>query len=178
MVEDFHALQIRHPTLNTGEQGEIFGGHKRLDHQKSSPPPPFPTEGASERCTTSSRNLWGFTLVEVLVALTILAIALAAAARAANVATDSAQDTRMRTLATWVAQNRVAELTATRSFPAAGTVNGRSSMAAMEFEWRQVTSETPNAAFRKVEIKVLRPGGTQSLTTLNAYLVRPPGGGS
>ena len=120
----------------------------------------------------------GFTLVEVLVALTILAIALAAAARAANVATDSAQDTRMRTLATWIAQNRVAELTATKSFPAAGTVNGRSSMAAMEFEWRQVTSETPNAAFRKVEIKVLRPGGTQSLVTLNAYLVRPPGSGA
>ena len=178
MADGIHASPIRHPNLNTGEQGEIFRGHTRLVHRKSSPRPPFPKEGASKRCTTSSRNLWGFTLVEVLVALTILAIALAAAARAANVATDSAQDTRMRTLATWVAQNRVAELTATRSFPAVGTVNGRSSMAAMEFEWRQVTSETPNAAFRKVEIKVLRPGGTQSLTTLNAYLVRPPGGGS
>lgn len=119
----------------------------------------------------------GFTLIEVLVALAILAIALAAAARAANVATDSAQETRLRTLATWIAQNRVAELTAMNTFPSAGTVSGRSSMSGIEFEWQQVTSETPNAAFRKIELKVLRPAQAQSLVTLNAYLVRPPGSG-
>jgi general secretion pathway protein I len=120
----------------------------------------------------------GFTLIEVLVTLTILAIALAAAVRAANVATDSAQETRLRTLATWIAQNRVAELVATNTFPSAGTVSGRSSMSGIEFEWQQATSETPNAAFRKVELKVLRPAQSQSLVTLNAYLVRPPGSGS
>ncbi len=120
----------------------------------------------------------GFTLIEVLVALTILAIALAAAARAASVATDSAQETRLRTLATWIAQNRVAELTAMHTFPSTGTVSGRSSMSGIEFEWQQVTSETPNAAFRKVELKVLRPAQSQSLVTLNAYLVRPPGSAS
>ena len=120
----------------------------------------------------------GFTLIEVLVALAILAIALAAAARAANVAIDSAQETRLRTLATWIAQNRVAELMATNVFPSTGTVSGRSSMAGIDFEWQQVTSETPNAAFRKVELKVLRPAQAQSLVTLNAYLVRPPGSGS
>ncbi len=185
MAADFHASQGRHPNLNTGEQRLVFGVYARFGHRKSSPSPPFPKEGArlekndaSERCATPSRNLWGFTLIEVLVALAILAIALAAAARAANVATDSAQETRLRTLATWIAQNRVAELNATRSFPGAGNVSGRSSMAGIEFEWRQATSETPNAAFRKIEIKVLRPGETQSLTTLNAYLVRPPGSGS
>ena len=117
----------------------------------------------------------GFTLVEILVALAILAIALAAAARAASVATDSAQETRLRMLATWIAQNRIAELTATNVFPSPGTASGHSSMAGLDFEWQQVTSDTPNAAFRKVELKVLRPAQTQSLVTLNAYLVRTPG---
>ena len=126
----------------------------------------------------AKQNGLGFTLIEVLVGLAILAIALAAAARAANIATDGAQETRLRMLATWIAQNRVAELTATNVFPSAGTVSGRSSMAGIEFEWQQVTSETPNAAFRKVELKILRPAQTQSLVTLNAYLVRPPGSGS
>jgi general secretion pathway protein I len=139
---------------------------------------PFEKWGAASRGARLSHRPSGFTLIEVLVALAILAIALAAAARAANVSVDSAQETRLRTLATWIAQNRVAELTATNVFPGAGTINGRSSMAGIEFEWQQVTSETPNAAFRKVELKVLRPAQTQALVTLNAYLVRPPGSGS
>ena len=178
-------MRKRRFTLKTDEPRCGFSVYARFCHRKSSPRPPLKKEGvwlekkdAFEHCATSSCNLWGFTLIEVLVALAILAIALAAAARAANVATDSAQETRLRTLATWIAQNRMAELTAIRSFPGAGNVSGRSSMAGIEFEWRQATSETPNAAFRKVEIKVLRPGETQSLTTLNAYLVRPPGSGS
>jgi len=120
----------------------------------------------------------GFTLVEILIALAILAIALAAAARAASVATDNAQETRLRMLATWIAQNRIAELTATNAFPAAGSVSGHSSMAGLDFEWQQVTTETPNAAFHKVELKVLRPAQSQWLVTLNAYLVRVPGSGS
>ncbi len=117
----------------------------------------------------------GFTLIEVLVALTILGIALAAASRATSVATDSAREARLRTIAIWVAQNRIAEMTATKVFPAAGSTNGRAQMAGIDFEWRQLTSETPNAAFRKIELNILRPGDTQSLTTMNAYLTRPPG---
>ena len=117
----------------------------------------------------------GFTLIEVLVALTILGIALAAASRAASVATDSAREARLRTIATWVAQNRIAELTAMRIFPSTGTTNGRAQMAGIDFEWQQLTSETPNTAFRKIELNILRPGDTQSLTTMNAYLTRPPG---
>ena len=66
----------------------------------------------------------GFTLIEVLVALVILAVALAAAARAANVATVSAEESKLRTLATWAAQNRIALLTATRSFPGSGVTSG------------------------------------------------------
>jgi general secretion pathway protein I len=123
----------------------------------------------------SSASSAGFTLIEVLVALTILGIALAAASRAASLATDSAREARLRTIATWVAQNRVAELTATKTFPAAGTTSGRAQMAGLDFEWRQLAAETPNPAFRKIELTILRPGDTQSLTTLNAYLTRPPG---
>jgi len=160
------------------DRGGFCGRRQRQIHRKSSPRRPFPKGGATLSPEYISRQSKGFTLIEVLVALTILAIALAAAGRAASVATDSAQEIRLRTLATWIAQNRVAELTATNSFPASGTVNGRSSMAGIEFEWRQVTAETPNAAFRKIELKVLRPAQAQSLVTLNAYLVRPPGSGS
>ena len=119
----------------------------------------------------------GFTLIEVLVALVILAVALAAAARAANIATVSAEESKLRTLATWAAQNRVALLTATRSFPGSGVTNGKSSLGGIDFEWRQTAADTPNPAFRKIEISVLRPNDPRILTTLTAYLVQSDGDG-
>jgi len=54
----------------------------------------------------------GFTLIEVLVALAILAIALAAAARASSMSISNSDTLKLRLLANWVAQNRLAEHTA------------------------------------------------------------------
>lgn len=117
----------------------------------------------------------GFTLIEVLIALIILGVALAAAARAANIATVGAEESKLRALATWVAQNRITLLTATRSLPASGTATGTSTMGGIDFAWQQTASDTPNAAFRKIELRVFRPNDAQTLTTLTAYMVQPAG---
>ena len=62
----------------------------------------------------------GFTLVEVLVALAIVSIALMAALRAAGQGTAAAGELRLRLLAGWVAENRLAEHRA-RAFPSRGS---------------------------------------------------------
>jgi general secretion pathway protein I len=121
----------------------------------------------------------GFTLIEVLIALAILSIALAAAMRATAMATTSAEEVKLRTYATWIAQNRAAELTARRVFPGIGIEAGQSEMAGINFGWSATTNETPNSAFRKVEIVVTRTAMATSasderkLATLTVYLARP-----
>lgn len=114
----------------------------------------------------------GFTLVEVLVALAILAVALAAGSRASALMADSSSELRERLLASWVAQNRLAELQARRAWPGTGSREGEAEQGGLTLAWRETVSTTPNAAFRRVEISVGRPGETHRLAQLTGYLAR------
>jgi general secretion pathway protein I len=116
----------------------------------------------------------GFTLLEVLVALAIVGIALAAAVRASGVSVDSSAQVRERLLASWVAQNRLAELSARRMFPDLGTHSGIAMQAGQNFSWEETVGTTPNADFRRVEIRV-RAGGDHVAATIVGYLAVPQG---
>lgn len=96
----------------------------------------------------------GFTLIEILVALVILAVALAATTRAAGVATDGALETRHRILATWAAENRVAEMRARKLFPSAATTQFTVEQGGMALSIEETVSETANPTIRRVELAV------------------------
>lgn len=79
----------------------------------------------------------GFTLLEVLVALAILALALAAGIRAAGSNVDNAAYLRDRSMAHWVAMNKVAEMQTFNKFPAPGsTERGTTLLAGVEWYWK------------------------------------------
>lgn len=99
-----------------------------------------------------------FTLIEVLVALAILAVALTAGMRAVAQSADGATSLRMRTLALWVAQNRLAQAQLADPWPAGGTSSGDETQAGTRLSWRETVSDTPNPAFRRIEIVVTDPG--------------------
>ena len=99
----------------------------------------------------------GFTLIEILVALAIVAIALAAGMRAIAQSTDGATALKQRTLALWVAQNRLAAAQLEAALPVPGERSGSAEQAAAPFVYREVVSATPNPAFRKIEILVADP---------------------
>lgn len=115
----------------------------------------------------------GFTLLETLVALAILAIALSAAFRAVGATTGSAEGLRDRLLADWVAQNRLAELRAAGTFPPLGRNEGEAEQAGQRFEWREEVKGTPNPLFRRVEVTVFDEGGKRSLSSLSGFAVQP-----
>ena len=99
----------------------------------------------------------GFSLIEVLVALAIVAIALAAAGRSAAVATDSTGEIRLIRLAGFVAENRMSEFAARRAWPGVGVSEGSEEQAGIGFHWRAEVFATPHPLLRRVEIHVLDP---------------------
>lgn len=115
----------------------------------------------------------GFTLIEILIAVAILAVALAATTRAASVATDGALETRHRLLATWAAQNRIAELRARRVFPSVATNRLEAEQAGMALVIDETVVETPNPTIRRVDLAVAQARSPDRvLTRLTAYVSR------
>ena len=117
----------------------------------------------------------GFTLVEVLVALAIVAVALAAGMRSVAQSSDAATLLKARTLALWVAQNRLAAAQLASPWPALGERAGNAEQAGTTFLWREVVEGTPNPAFRKISITVADPATPDyALARLTGYLGEPP----
>ena len=113
----------------------------------------------------------GFTLIEILVAVAILAVALAATTRAASLAVDGTLETRQRLLATWAAQNRVAELRARRIFPAAASTRLNTEQGGMALVIDETVTGTPNPAIRRVDLAIADARDpNRVLTRLTAYV--------
>ena len=90
----------------------------------------------------------------MLVALAILAVALAAGFRSVAQTAESSTVLKARTLALWVAQNRLAAAQLEVPAPAIGEREGGESQAGESFVWHENVGGTPNPAFRRVEITV------------------------
>lgn len=84
----------------------------------------------------------------------MLAVALTAGMRAVAQSADAATLLKQRTLALWVAQNRLAAAQLELPWPAPGERNGDAVQAGARFAWREIVSGTPNPAFRRIEIVV------------------------
>ncbi len=121
---------------------------------------------------TQNRSL-GFTLLETLVALAILAIAMAAVMRAAGAGINHANDMRVRVLADWVAQDRLAQHAARGDFLPPGIQNGEAIQAGIHLVWKEEISVTPNPSFRRIEVSVYAQDDPEyALRRLTGFLVR------
>lgn len=115
----------------------------------------------------------GFTLLETLVALAILAIALAAIMRATGAGTNHAEAMRMRVLADWVAQNRLAQHAARGDFLPPGMQNGEETQAGIRLLWKEEIGVTPNPAFRRIEVSVYAPDDPEyALRRLSGFMTQ------
>lgn len=118
----------------------------------------------------SHRPAAGFTLVEILVALAVLAIALTAAAHSLGAAVDTTVALRERMLARWVAEDRLTELELKNEWPALDTKEGDATMGGRRFHWAQETGVTPVTRLRRVEVSVMLPGVKVPLVRLTGFV--------
>lgn len=120
----------------------------------------------------------GFTLLEVMVALAILALALMAALRAGASATQNSGEIRLRQLADWVALDRLEEHRARRDWLPIGITSGETMQGNQRFRWEEKIGGTPNAQFRRVDIRVMADDSTDpnhALARVTGFLIRPGG---
>jgi general secretion pathway protein I len=122
---------------------------------------------------TAGNRLRGFTLIEVLVALTICAVALMASLRATSSMTTNSEDLRMRTLAQWSAENRLAQIRIQYELPGVGRRVFDCPQAGYALSCTEEVASMPEPNFRRVEVQVRGAGG-QLLAQLIAFPSRLP----
>jgi general secretion pathway protein I len=114
----------------------------------------------------------GFTLLEVLVALAVTAIALGAGLRAAGALTDNAARLDQVIAAQWCADNQLTGLRLAHAFPGVGDADFGCEQLGRSYAGRLVTRPTPNPGFRRVDAQVSDDEG-HLLVTLSTVLPRP-----
>lgn len=106
----------------------------------------------------------GFTLVEVLVAVAVVAITLAAGLKAAGALTDNAQRLSDIVNAQWCADNALTNLRLSKQFPSVGDADFECHQLGRDYRGHLVTRPTPNPNFRRVDAQMLDAAGTPLLT--------------
>jgi general secretion pathway protein I len=112
----------------------------------------------------------GFTLVEVLIALAVVAIALVALVRAAGVQVQSFDALRERTLAGWVAANVVTETRLATAFPPTGRSDGHVQFGGRDWRWQREVQSTPDAEIRRIDVRVYLGTSQQPSASLSGFV--------
>lgn len=123
------------------------------------------------QCPTSSG---GFTLIEVLVSLAILAIALSALVKSSGETTSNMEYLRDKTFAHWAAMNKAAEIQINEVWASTGKSNGSIEMASREWHWTMKVETTPDKSIRKFLLEIRKdPDEDSPISTLTGFMSKP-----
>ena len=115
----------------------------------------------------------GFTLIEVMVALTIVAFSLTAIAASMNQMIDAANTMRERTYASWIAQNKITELRLANVLPEVSSTSGELEYANSQWAWRAVVSETGIENFYRVDVAISLADDEYVIRTVTGFIGEP-----
>jgi len=108
-----------------------------------------------------------------MVALAIIGLSLLAVAGKMGQMIDTANVMRERTYASWIAQNKIAELRLANVIPDVSSSSGEIDYANTEWSWRAVISETGVENLFRVDVSVSYAGSDAIIRTVTGFIGEP-----
>jgi general secretion pathway protein I len=117
----------------------------------------------------------GFTLLEILIALVVLALAMGSLIKAASDYTGNQSHLRDRTLAMWVARNVLVQFQLDGEWPNVGERKGTLEMGHQEWRWLATISQTEERRLRRLDVDVmpLEADSEEPVSSLSGFLRQP-----
>ncbi len=141
-----------HPlTSSPRKRGSPNASSRQLDHQ-SSMRHPLGTGG------NSRRGILGFTLLEVMIALLVIALGIGAVINTTSESGWKSAQLKQRTIASWVAQNEIARYRSKRTWDKKSNLSGETEMANAVWIWRMKITPTDDPAVRRIDVDVYLEG--------------------
>ena len=116
----------------------------------------------------------GFTLIEVLVALAIAAIGLAAVLAVVTNSARNATYLRDKVYASWIGQNVITELRIGTTMPSVDRTSGDVEFAGQKWKWEQTVTQTDVPGIRRIDVAVrfADAASDASLATVSGFVGR------
>ncbi len=115
----------------------------------------------------------GFTLIEIIIALLVISVALGAVISTTGSSVKHATHLNEKTMALWVAQNTLAELSSTQTWLATGIKSTEATMAERQWFIKNEVIQTPDKNMRKMNVSIYTDNAANNkLITLTAYIVK------
>ena len=119
--------------------------------------------------TARARRAAGFTLIEVLVALAIVAVTLGAGIKAAGALADNAERLTDASLAPWCADNQLTDLRLAQASLSVGDSDFACQMLGRNYHGKLVVRPTLNPDFRRLDTQMFTESGQPILTITTVF---------